>query len=396
VEVSSAPVAARARPVLPDVVAEHLEEYGFLLLQRRKLLFAPDFAARRLGDHDERAAAHWAGLEVNLPDSARLAEEALEAAEDPWALVSAARAWLALARPGPDAVLARWADLEPEPHAAWRETLRGLNADVLERAVPPARRRGLPAPALALLADALAWQGDAALAREAATHEHAFVRARAARALGFGEPNEDDAPIVRALAADADPSVARRALWCLTRFDREAALAHARRLGAGATPEPFALRVLGLLGARDDQTLLAAAAATDSGRPAAFNAMGDLGTDEAIEALIRLLQLPDPPMAKIVTDALETAIGRIARKDAEAPATPVEARAAWDALEAPSESRLMHGQPRPWSGAKSEEPMLWRWRGAIRRPRGAAAELAREVPDGFFDPLPTLVTIPGE
>ena len=387
--------AAPTRPALPDVVVEHLEEHGFLSLQRRKLLFADDFAARRLPVHEARIDAHWDGLVVNMPASAELAEESLES-DDPWLLASAARAWLALTRPSTEAILERWAELEPEAAASWREALRGLGRDALDALIPPHRRRALPPPALALVVDAVAWNGDVELAVDVARDEAPFVRLAVARALGMaGSIDPVDAPL-RALGEDSEIAVARRALWGRARLAPEVALPIARQHARGAAPDPFALRVLGLLSGPEDAGLIADGAATDAGRPAAFWALADLGTEEAIDALVKLLALPHEPTVKTVTEALELAIGPIPREDAAAPATSAEGRAAWEALEAPSGTRLMRGRSRPWRGAKSEEPMLWRWRRAIAGARADDLWLAREVPDGFFTGPPTAVAHPGE
>lgn len=392
---STATAATPTRPALPDIVAEHLEEHGFLSLQRRKLLFADDYPLRRLPAHDERNAAHWDGLVVNATASAALAEETLET-DDPWLLVSAARAWLMLARPTTDAIVERWADLPPEAAPSWREALRGLGPEALDHLIPPHRRRGLPPPALALVLDAVAWNGDTELARDTARHAEPFVRMAVARALGFAASLDEADAALRALAEESEVAVWRRALWARTRLAPEATLTTVRRLARGDAPDPFALRILGLLSGPDDLGLLADAAATDTGRPAAFHAMADLGSEDAIEALVRLLALPHVPTAVQVTGALELTIGRIPREDAEAPATQAEARAAWEALGAPSGARLMRGQLRPWRGAKSEEPMLWRWRRALAGTRADDAWLAREVPDGFFTGLPVAAAIPGE
>ncbi len=388
--------AAASRPAIPDVVAEHLEEYGFLTLQRRKLLFAADFAERRLPAHDERLAAHWDGLVTNMPASAELAAEKLEEAEDPWALASAARAWLALARPATDEILKRWAELAPEAAPAWREALRGLDRDTLDALIPPHLRRKLAPQALALMVDAVAWHGDVELAVDSAQHPEPFVRLAVARALGMAEGAESVEAPLRALSEDAETSVQRRALWGWARLVPDFALPVVRQRARGAAPDPFALRVLGLLSGPDDLGLIADGAATDAGRPAAFHALADLGTEDAIEALVKLLALPDEAVVKVVTEALESAIGAIPREDPEAPATPAEGRAAWEGLGAPAGVRLTRGQPRPWRGPKSEEPMLWRWRVAIATNRPDTAWLAREVPDGFFTARPTAVANPGE
>jgi len=393
--VTTATAATPARPALADVVAEHLEEHGFLSLQRRKLLFADDFPERRLPAHDERIAAHWDGLVVNAPAAGELAADTLDT-DDPWLLASAARAWLVLATPTTDAIIERWADLPPEAAPSWREALRGLGRDALDQTIPPHRRRKLSPAGLALVLDAVAWNGDLELATDLARHEEPFVRMAVARALGLAPSLESVDAALRALGDESETAVFRRALWSRARLSPDLGLHAVRQRARGAAPDPFALRVLGLLSGSDDLGLLADAAATDTGRPAAFFAMADLGTEDAVETLIKLLALPHEPVAKQVTGALERAIGRIPREDDEAPATQAEARAALDALGAPSGARLMRGRLRPWRGPKEDEPMLWRWRRAILGTRSDDAWLAREVPDGFFTGRPTAVAVPGE
>jgi hypothetical protein len=156
--------------------------------------------------------------------------------------------------------------------------------------------------------------------------------------------------------------------------------------------------VLGLLGAPEDHAAIVAAAGTDTGRPAAFWAFADMGTDEAVESLIRLLVLPDPELAKTAGEALEDAVGSIPREDREAPPTVKEARAHWDGIvgKLPRNARVLAGQALPWRGEKSEEPMRWFWRSSLARARSGAPWLRREVPDGFFDALPAPDARPGE
>src|SRR5512137_373674 len=96
-----AEVAGVSRPALPDVIAEHLEELGFLNLQRRKLLFSPELPLRRLPAHDERIEAHLDGLRLGAGASLALAEETLSS-DDPWAVFAAARMFLELRRPEPE------------------------------------------------------------------------------------------------------------------------------------------------------------------------------------------------------------------------------------------------------------------------------------------------------
>ena len=77
------------RPVLPDVVLEHVEEYAFLSIQRRKLLFSDEITLDQLREHDERIAAHWDGLVLAVPHSVELAVGRLEEG-DPWDAFAAA------------------------------------------------------------------------------------------------------------------------------------------------------------------------------------------------------------------------------------------------------------------------------------------------------------------
>jgi HEAT repeat protein len=391
--VTTQTAAAPGRPAVPDIVAEHLEEHAFLSLQRRKLLFSLDVPERRLALHDERIEAHWDALEVNRPDSGRIAAELLEA-EDPWLLASATRAWLVFAEPAPAALLERWKELPPALAPAWREALRGLPGDALDARVPRAQRASLPAQPLALVVDALAWGGrlDGTLAAAAARHADPAVRAAAARALGPAGPEHE--ALLRPLLEDAEPAVRWRALWSMALLAPHSALATARPLARRGVP--FPVRVLGLLGERDDHELIAASAATDEGRPAAFHAFADLGTPEAIESLVRLLALPDEALCRETTLALERAVGAIARKDADAPATVAEARIHLATLPDTGEARLLAGLPRPWQGDKADEPLAWRWRSAIMKTGPGRAWHRNEVPDGFFDALPTDVARPGE
>lgn len=388
------PTAKESRPPIPDVVAEHFEEHGFLSLQRRKLLFSTDLPARRLGRHDERIAAHWDGLEVARPASEALARERL-GADEPWERVTAVRAWLAFTRPAPADVLAVLAETPPEHAGSWREAMRGLPAELATAPWPQARLAGLPSLPLSLAIDAWAWHGDAAPARAHVRHAEPLVREAVARAVAFAAAAEDADTVLRPLLEAPEPGVRRRALWSAALLSPEAALARARALAKGAAPDPFALRVIGLLGDPADVRLLTEAAATEAGRPAVCFAFADLGTPEAIEALVRLLGVSDEALATIAGEALERAVGRIARKLPDAPPLPEEARAHVAALEPADARARIDGRPRPWSGPADDEPLAWVWRAAIARERRGLGEWRREVPDGFFSALPADAAEPG-
>ncbi len=387
-----------ARPALPDVLAEHLEEHGFLCLQRRRLIVSVEYPLRRLPQHDARVEAHWDGLVTAGPPAVALALERL-GGDDPWEVATAARAWLVLGRPAPAAVLERLAAVPPELAASWREALRGAPAQRVREALPARELARLPGPGLGVAIDALAWHGalPEPLADAAARHADAGARGSLARALphaGLEEPAGRLAPLL----GDADADVARRALWGLALVAPEEAVERARRAARGPAPEPFAVRVLGLLGEPEDVGAITAAAATDSGRPAAFRALADLGTPEAVEALIRLLALPDAELRAVAGEALEAALGAVPREAPDAPPTPREAEAHWRALAPalPRGARVTAGRPRPWAGPASEQPMYWHWRAAIAGRERQAPWLAREVPDGFFGAVPVPDARPGE
>jgi hypothetical protein len=388
---------ASVRPAIPDVVDEHVEEHGFLSIQRRKLQFSLELPVRRLAEIDERLDAHWDGLAVNRPASEARVTDGL-AADDPWERATCARAWMTFVRPGEDALLERWDATPPEHAASWREALRGLAPRDVERLAPLASHPRLAGVGRALVADALGWHGrlDVVVAARFARDADPLVRLAVARHAHVGAAA--GAPAPPSLHDDADERVCRRALWSEALADRESALERARRLTDAGTPEPFAVRVVGLFGTPDDHAILARAVATEPGRRAAFHAFADLGTAAAIESLVRLLALPDPVLTMEVTEALETAIGPIPREDPGVPATPAEAAARIETIApllAREDARVLAGPRRPWRGEPSDAPGAWAWRAAIAN-RGRDDGLRRDVPDGFFGGLPVSDARPGE
>src|SRR5512144_244510 len=101
------PAAARPSPVLPDVVEEHLEELGFLAIQRRKLLVDPDTSLARLAEHDERAAAHRDGLAIAARAGGDVARRRLDEVALDWHAAAAARIWVEEGGPTPGEVVER-------------------------------------------------------------------------------------------------------------------------------------------------------------------------------------------------------------------------------------------------------------------------------------------------
>jgi uncharacterized protein (TIGR02270 family) len=381
------------------VIEEHLEEHGFLHLQRRKLIFSTDFPLRRLAAHDERIAAHWDGLSVGADASIELALRKLEA-EDPWEIASAALAWLMLAKPAAPVVAERLAATPPERAASWREAFRQCPADVALAALPAKGIASLPPHALGVAIDAHAWHErlDREQATQLARHADPAVRAVLARALPHSGLGDEGPSLLKPLLDDEAPIVRHRALWSAALLAPEDALARSRRAAGGGSPDAFALSLLGLLGEPDDHAAIVAAAGTDAGRIPALWAFSALGTEESVESLIRLLSLPDEELVAAVADALEAAIGSIPRETRDAPPTIDDARKHWADVSGslPRGAPVMAGHARPWRGEKSEEPMRWLWRSGIGRPRSAAPWLRREVPDGFFDGVPSFASRPGE
>lgn len=387
------------RPSVLPVLQQHLEEHAFLQLQRRKLIFATDFPLRRLPEHDERIDAHWDGLVIGADDSVKVAEHAL-GGEEPWEIATAARVWIELARPSAAAVAARLSEAPPEQSAAWREALRQSSTDRVAAALPEKSLASLPPHAFAIAVDAHGWHGQLApaTAQAAARHGDVAVRAALARTLSHSGLGDEAARYLGPLLDDPDATVRRRALWSAARLAAETCLERARRAIRGPQPDAFALRVVGLLGESEDCEALAAAAMVEVGRPCAWWALADLGTRDAVESLLQLLAGAGKEPARLVGDALESAIGTIRREDVDAPPTPQQAREHWAALaqKLPRGACVMEGRPRPWAGEPSEEPMRWVWRSAIGGRRKSARWLRGEVPDGFFDALPAPDARPGE
>src|SRR5262249_43206829 len=82
------------RQVLLDVLREHLEELDFLWEQRERVVFAPDWTIRRLGELEDRAEAHLDGLRIGGGEAIDLARPAL-AGTEPGAATAAAFVLLA-------------------------------------------------------------------------------------------------------------------------------------------------------------------------------------------------------------------------------------------------------------------------------------------------------------
>lgn len=349
------------RPVLPDVVLEHLEEFALLSIQRRKLLFSDEITLDQLADHDERIAAHWDGLVLAAPLSVELAVERLEEAE-PWDAYAAAMVWMELGDPTTEAVVEKITAAEDELPSAWREALRQVSAETLMRLLPDSLLvQGTPEVQSAL-AYGRGWHATLphAAVPELVASEHASVRRSLARAIGWGEakaPGVDE--ILRILADDPDLDVRRVALWSRALVNPEAATNLCRNNARSGEADPFCLRVLGLLGGASDLDLLTEALGSEALKAAAVRAMGDLGHSDALRGLQAILDGEDEVAAEVAAEALR-------------------------------------GPALPWTGEPQLEPMQSIWRRSLLTLDPQTNWLRREVPDGFFTAEPESTAVPGE
>jgi hypothetical protein len=396
------------RRVLPDVVAEHLEELGYLAIQARKLRFSPEFGPSALDRLDARAAAHTEALRVAGPAGVEAAGGRM-GDTDPFQQYVASRAWLELGRPSPERVLARLAAAAAADHAAWREAFRRAPPELVRRVLPAGSTAGLGA-ALAVVVDAWAWHdvmppGDA---RAFAVSPLGAVRAAVAR--GLARAPREAAGVVDELCRDPDPEVARRALWSTALRDPRAAADRCRRaLDAGST-DAFAVQSLGLIGNAADQARIVALAESGPTRPAALRALGQLGDVAAIGPILDALASDDPEIALAASDALESILGVLPRPEGGAtehagglaaaapePIDPETGHRAW-AERAPAidpARRWSRGRPLALPADPGAYPMETLWRIAVVDPAGSPP-LRAEVPDGFYEATPTFEAIVGE
>jgi hypothetical protein len=393
--------------VVPDVLEEHLEEMAYLAVQRRKLLFSPEIPLRRLPAHDERIAAHADGLAVGGPASVEVALTRLED-DDPWMTYSAARVVLELSPLDRAALLSRLVAVPQERRPSWREALRQVPTARLEALLSGVSLMDLAAPAQELAADALGWHGRLAPRVCATLAERGTEGARVAvaRHIAGIAPEPLVTSALNVLLEAPQVEVRRRALWSYALRERANALRHCRAL-AKRGPEPFALRVLGLIGeGADDAALLTGVNGDPAVVAAATRALGDLRWPGAARVLVQRLSSKDEAIGAAAVGALEVLVGALPAlapepEDPEKESPPAEPAAALPAIEKilaglPAGSGCLRGKPYPWRGPTSEEPLECVWRASIVAPRPEAPWLRREVPDGFFSAAPSIPALPGE
>jgi hypothetical protein len=386
--------SATDRPVIPNVLVEHLEEVAYLSIQRRKLLFSAEIPLRRFREHDGRIEAHLDGLREGGLASVRIAEERLTG-EDPWFVYAAARVWLAQGQPDASAVLERLKTLPPELAPAWKEALRNVSVDVVRRVLSQKGVDALPPPALEVAVDAWAWHGLLSIDAGAMLLEspHPRIRFTVARhgCAGSASPK---------LFEDTEPLVRRAALWSLALRDARSGLDYTRRTLQAGDADPFLARVLGLFGERGDGKMLVSLLSRGPAAVAAIAALRELGHGDFAEMLVEYMEAKDEAIASAAGEAVESLVGRIPPLETEKPAPPGVSplRFRWQQVRPKLDltGRKLGGQPFPWKGEAAEEPMEYLWRASLMDRKPENAWLRREVPDGFFTGFPSFGALPGE
>jgi hypothetical protein len=382
------------RPAVPDVLREHIEEIAYLSIQWRKLLFSREIPMRRLRNHAARIEAHLDGLRVGIPTSVEIAHSMLDG-DDPWFVSVALRIWIELGQPQIAIVQQQLAKMATEHSSSCKEALRKLPSDFIGRIFPDQQQGAIPDSLLELAADALSWHG--LLRPEAASRLAASPLAGVRRALARHVLHS---ALLSQLLADGDQQVRRMALWNLAKQNSRAALDQSRRLSAQPEPDAFALRMIGLLGEYGDSSRLIAFLRHKSLAPPALLALRDLAYPVLAEAVLEIVDATDSGHADLARSVFESLAGRIPKPNPDKPIpqgfTP--ARFHWLELKKhlDGSKRSLFGQPFPWQGAASDEPMLWVWRRTIADNAVDTSWLRREVPDGFFTGIDADEAIPGE
>jgi hypothetical protein len=243
-------------PSIPDILVEHLEETGFLSLQRRKLLFSDEATPAQLTQHDRRIEAHWAGLRVAPEDSAEIARSRLDDPGSAWDVMACARAWIELGSPKPEAILQLMAGANDDHAGGWREAFRRMPADVFSARIPFSIEAS-PSPIVqGILVDAHAWHGllsPTEISEFAGSANPAARRAVARSAYLTGTDRTSE--ILDVLTGDSDDSVKRPARWSSLLANPARMLGEIRSQTERGEAGPFRSLVASLLVARDDDAL---------------------------------------------------------------------------------------------------------------------------------------------
>jgi len=311
-------VAHQAAPAQLDLILEHLDELAFLLSRRRQALHSVRFTLRARRDLEERILAHRDALWVAAEGARAPLEAALHS--DPEHAAAAAAALLAFDDPKAiDAVLSRCGG-EPAPALgqlgeafrlfAAERALRALFARANEpawtlSALDVAAFRRIPVQGLGLP------PGESTPAAQAV-----FWRAIARTGLAL------ERQALEAAWAHDDPALRDAAFWAAAwRGERDLSTVVRDRVVSGS-PDPVAVRWLGVLGNAEDLEVLEALCRTPSSRDAALEAIGRLGVPRGADILLAAMKERE--------SAASATLGFRALTGIEPPPLPLEAPTDFD------------------------------------------------------------------
>lgn len=387
---------ARGSFVVPEIVEEHFDELVFLSIARRKLLFGHDATDRQLAHHLARMEAHWDGLVVAGRFGAELAAARVAESEG-WDGAVAVTAWITLASPEPQEVDRRLVECEEEQRPAWCEGLRACARERIAGVLPVDADADREPGVLAVCADAWGWHGllDTRSAATLCAHPAPAVRAAVARQLAWVDGG---AGLAAELLDDADPGVARRALFALAATDAPRVLDRCR-VASDTAPDSFTIQMLGLLGDSEDVARLGGLLDRPAWRGAVAVALSCLGDPSAVPYLIRALDDPDPAVADLARVSIDRIVGELPEVEPAEDETPAGGAArAWSEIghRYPGGVRLLRGVPFTPSALGDAPTGEARWLATWAALRTGDGAPPREVPDGFWNGLPGEEAVPGE
>lgn len=374
------------RPQLRDVVKEHLEEYSFLSMMRRKALFDPEIFLYQLERLDNRLESHWDGLVVGCPMSLDVAQEKIEEAGDPWDTYVALRVWFELGNPITEEIVEKLSEVEEKGLPPWREAFcrcpkekvkELLPANLLEHVVPSVQSTVL---------FVLGWHDllPAGQYERFVQHTDPLVRYCLARTISWGAFAAGEADqLLSILLTDEDQIVKRAALWSAAMMNIDAAREKCRSSLKEGGQEPFVVQILGLIGNAPDAPVLLEIAEQEDLSEVAFKALGALGSSQVIEHLLQLLD--NEKMSAHAAQAIKKILGKSAQQIL--PLEELEARKdVWQQLQKnfSNSDTIVHGFPFPWQLEPHAEPFALHWRRMILEPLSVDNWIKKEIPEDFF------------
>jgi uncharacterized protein (TIGR02270 family) len=368
------------RPALMlDILEEHFEELDFLWEQRESVLFEAGWTLKELGDIEERADAHLAGLRVGAAHTMDLARPAL-AGGSTSAATAAAFALMALGDPELEKeVVMALAATSPQAREGIRIALRHSDVSRISERLGQTAAAGDP-QARAAAADVLAFHRLAPPPRFAelfAVPEPVVRRLVYGAAGRFGGPWSLD--YLQGALRGEDVGVQKAALEASARLGLPLLIESCRRAAMQPQSAPqSAVVFLGVLGDVQDLQLLQGAARIKPLAPAAIEGLGALGRIAAIPLLIQAMR--DPALTRAAGAAFVRITGATGIEADHPlpppPDLPEEEKEFWDESRPPDPDRALAY----WDKAKSGFTSEGRWQ--------AGREVSQAPLGDGFDALP--------